>query len=263
MTRLVRQMIPSADRFLLAGFQVQTPMSSEPVALKQIAYNVTRRILGVPVSYTAQLDRLAIPIAVFPDLNNYFDGFRARGVESFVTDMASVTETSGEGNLHAEVELRTDRLFDFAMSADLTGWNEQAIEAVTDPALFTPQPDIPALMDRLSGLSFGGLSLEVTDRNIVGAMLDTMAKKNSLDADTYAAQLKAALPFFLGALQNPDLQASAAEALGRFLDGGHRLTLAAEPASVVPVPVLIETGMTTPLALFDQIGFRITAEPVN
>ncbi len=263
MALLVQRMIPSADRFLLASLLVQTPMSADPVALKEAAYNVTRRILGVPVSYTARLDKLAIPVAVIPDPQNRFEWIRARGVESFVTDMAGVTETSDEGNLHAEVELRTDRLFEFAMSADLAGWNETAIQAITDPALYTAQPDLSALMDRLSGLLFGGFSLAVTDRNLVAAVMDIVAKDNGLDRATYTAQLKAALPFFLGALQNPDLQASAADALGKFLDGGHTLTLAAEPVAPVPVPALIETGMARPFALFDLVGFRITAEPVN
>ena len=116
-----------------------------------------------------------------------------------------------------------------------------------------------AMLGLMQQLTFHGAQISFADDSLTGKVLEFVAGSQGVSVGDLKNQAKAVLPFVLAQLNNPDLTASATQAVSAFLDDPQILRIRAEPANPVPFALIAAEAMSAPQGLTKTLGVRVTA----
>jgi hypothetical protein len=119
--------------------------------------------------------------------------------------------------------------------------------------------DAQANAAAMNEMTVRNLTLRYEDQSLAGRILDAMAKQQGVTREQYAQQLGAALPFFLGALNNPTFQQEVASAVGAFLNDPKSLTIRVAPANPVSGAQMMQIMQTAPQTLPETLNVTVEA----
>ncbi|WP_417684046.1 hypothetical protein [Roseibium sp.] len=121
------------------------------------------------------------------------------------------------------------------------------------------QDDPESALALLQGVTVEAISIRLDNDSLVERVLDMQAKEAGTDRAGIVAQIEGGLPFMLAILQNPEFQTKVSTSLTSFLRDPKSLSIAASPASPVPVAQIMGTVMLAPQTLPQVLGIAISA----
>lgn len=116
-----------------------------------------------------------------------------------------------------------------------------------------------AALGLMQQLIFHSAEISFTDDSLTNKVLELVAQMQGMKKADIATMAKAAVPFALAQLGNPDFTAQTSQALAKFLDDPQTLRIRAAPAEARPFALLMAEAMSTPLVLIDTLNIRVTA----
>jgi hypothetical protein len=120
--------------------------------------------------------------------------------------------------------------------------------------------DPQSAQNALALLSFNAASVVFNDNSIVDRALEATASQQGKSADQLKQEVLGALPFLMGALNNPDFVDEVAEAVSKLLSEGGTITATASPEQPVSVMQVIAGGATAPGTLVDLLEVEVVAD---
>lgn len=116
-----------------------------------------------------------------------------------------------------------------------------------------------AMLSLVQQLTFGGFSLRFDDESFTGRMLNQIADRQGKEPEQLIEETRSSIQSGLAPSVGSEFAASAAEAVGDFLDTPQNIEIAAKPATPVPFMMLGAAFMGAPQALITQLGLTIKA----
>jgi len=114
-------------------------------------------------------------------------------------------------------------------------------------------------MALLQTVTVGKARVRLDDASLTGRILDQEAQKAGVETPQFVAGITGMLPLMLGALQNKELEAQAAQAVTEFLNTPGSLELNAAPAAPVPLAQIMGTAMLAPQMIPQILSVGIIA----
>ncbi len=116
-----------------------------------------------------------------------------------------------------------------------------------------------AMLGLLQQLTFNSAEISFDDAGITKRGLSYAGKTQGVSGDQMAMMVKGMAPLMLAQLNIPTLQNSLSAAINTFIDNPKNLTISAEPANPIPLPMIIGTAQAAPNTLPDMLGVTVTA----
>jgi hypothetical protein len=203
------------------------------------------------------------------------DAIQQLGYETLTGDIkldAAWDATAGTINMQ-EYSLSLDEVGRLSMSMEISGYTLEFIKAMQQAqasAAANPDPQAAqqalgfAMLGMLQQLSFNSASVRFEDASVTERALAFAGKQQGVSGDQMRMALKGMLPLMLGRIGIPELQKQIAAAASVYLDNPENITITAQPASPVAVPVLMGAGMGNPKSLVDLLNVQVSAnKPVE
>ncbi|MDW5317826.1 hypothetical protein [Rhizobium sp. PL01] len=187
---------------------------------------------------------------------------------------------AGEMTMKGSWELATGNVsleeyaFDFAnvgrlaLSLDISGYTLDFMKSVQEAmkaAEANPNKEEAnqamglSMMGLIQQLTFNNASIRFDDATITKRVLDYIGSQQGMSGDQLAQSLKGMVPLMMAQLNVPELQNQVSTAVNSYLDAPKSLTIAAEPASPVPFPMIIGAAMGAPNTVPSVLGVKVTA----
>ena len=112
----------------------------------------------------------------------------------------------------------------------------------------------------LAFLTFNAASIVFDDDSLLDRAVAAAAEQQGKAPEQLKQEVVGALPFLLGALNNPDFVAEVGNVVAKLLDEGGTLKATAKPGAPVSIMQVIAGGATAPGALIDLLEIEVTAE---
>lgn len=116
-----------------------------------------------------------------------------------------------------------------------------------------------AMLGLLQRLTFNSAQIRFEDDGITKRALDYSGKQQGTSGEQMAQMLKAMTPLVLAQYNIPELQNMLSSAVNTFLDKPGSLTVDAEPANPVPLPMIMGAAMGAPNTLPNVLGVKVSA----
>ncbi len=116
-----------------------------------------------------------------------------------------------------------------------------------------------AMLGLMQRLTFNSAQIRFDDAGITKRALDYAGKQQNTTGDQMAQMLKAMTPIVLAQYNIPELQNMLSQAVNTFLDKPQSLTVDAEPANPVPLPMIMGAAMGAPNTLPKVLGLKVSA----
>ena len=112
------------------------------------------------------------------------------------------------------------------------------------------------MLGLLAQLSFGGFEISYRDDGMADNLLEYYASENGQTKDQLVQQTVGVLPFILGRLQSPELQAQVQEAVTSFLNDPKSIRLSLKPDAPLPLPAIMGAA-ASPSALTEALNAQV------
>ncbi|MDE1159112.1 MAG: hypothetical protein PW791_12750 [Neorhizobium sp.] len=116
-----------------------------------------------------------------------------------------------------------------------------------------------AMLGLMQRLTFNSAQIRFDDAGITKRALDYAGKQQNTTGDQMAQMVKAMTPIVLAQYNVPELQNMLSQAVNTFLDKPQNLTVDAEPANPVPLPMIMGAAMGAPNTLPKVLGLKVSA----
>ena len=230
-----------------AGIAIIPEGKTEPVTIGRIAMETRTIVDNVPQDSIGTMTGLNVPAS-------YFEGNGPVSLQALGYDQA-VFDASWDGARDPSTQVLTLRDLSFGMrdggTITLTG--------ILGNVPATRMEDPQLAMAAFSQLTVHSLSLSYEDASLARRLIDGAAERQGISSEQYVAQLSAALPFFLTAVQNPGFQAEIADAVAAFLENPVSLTIELAPETPVSGAEIMGLAGTAPQTLPDRLKATISS----
>jgi hypothetical protein len=169
-------------------------------------------------------------------------------IEEYAFDFANI------GRLNMAFSLSGYTL-DFVRSANETA---RAMEANPNKEEAAQAANL-AMLGLMQRLTFNSAMIRFEDAGITEKALDVAGKQQNTTGDQMAQMIKAMTPMILAQYNIPELQNMLSEAVNTYLDKPGSLTVTAQPAKAVPLPMIMGAAMGAPNTLPQVLGVKVTA----
>lgn len=116
-----------------------------------------------------------------------------------------------------------------------------------------------ALMGMVQQLTLISSNIEFEDQSVTEKMLEYFGAQQGLSGEQTAQMAKGFLPFLLGRMGIPDLEAQIMAAASTYLDDPQNLTVSAEPEAPLSFGEIMGAAMSDPKSIVDLINLDIQA----
>jgi len=173
----------------------------------------------------------------------------------------------------SEYSLTLDDVGSLFLSLQISGYTLELVEAMQQAQkAAADNPDKKAaeqalglsMLGLMQQLSFNSATVRFEDASVTERALTFAGKQQGVSGDQMRMALKGMLPLMLGRIGIPELQKQIAAAASVYLDNPQDITITANPASPVALPVIMGAGMGDPKSLVGLLNVQISAnQPVE
>ncbi|OBZ96199.1 membrane protein [Pararhizobium polonicum] len=238
-------------------------------SMEESAANLTKQESDAGFDFDATLS------GIKADLSNVEDAKSKDAIEKL-----GLTTLSGEMTMKGSWEVASGNValeeyaFDFtnvgrlALSLDFSGYTLEFMKSVQEAmkaAETNPNKEEAnqamglSMMGLIQQLTFNSASLRFDDATITKRVLDYIGAQQGVTGDQLAQSLKGMVPLMMAQLNVPELQNQVSTAVNSYLDAPKSLTISAEPASPVPLPMILGAAMGAPNTIPSVLGVKVTA----
>lgn len=116
-----------------------------------------------------------------------------------------------------------------------------------------------AMLGLLQQLSFNSAQILFSDDGITKRSLNYAGKSQNVSGEQMAMMIKGMVPLLMAQANLPTLQNSVSSAVNAYLDNPQNISITAEPANPVPLPMIIGAAQAAPNSLPDMLGISVSA----
>jgi hypothetical protein len=228
--------------------ELAAEQSDEPgkVTVDRIFVEVGEYNEGVPLSSSGSVEGLTIPPEAFAKAEM---GPEVLGYQQLVIDAS----WNGSRDPAAKTLSIEDATLSIADAGDIS---------ISAEIGNFPAPNAlrgPDGSDLAGKITIQSLTVRYEDDSLTNRVLDMMAKQQGITGAEYAAQMAAALPFMLAALNNPAFQEQVTAALGAFLQNPQSITVEMLPDPPISGGELFNAAFREPQTLLDRLKPTVSA----
>lgn len=219
------------------------------------------------MDFTAVVEEFTVDLSLAEDSEQY-PIIQALGYETlsgYIESEGSWNQTSGRLELTRN-EISIVDAGTIGFTVDLGGYTPAFIAALRElqqQMAANPDGDTSAqgfaVLGLMQQLIFHSAEIAFTDDSLTNKVLELVAQMQGMGKADIANMAKAAVPFALAQLGNPDFTTQTTQAVSKFLDDPQALRIRAAPAEPRPFALLMAEGMSTPQALINTLNVRVTA----
>lgn len=168
----------------------------------------------------------------------------------------------------SEYSLTLDDVGSLSLSMQVSGYTRELVEAMQQAQkAAADNPDKKAaeqalglsMLGLMQQLSFNSAAIRFEDASVTERALAFAGKQQGVSGDQMRMALKGMLPLMLGQIGIPELQRQIAAAANVYLDNPQNITITANPATPVALPMIMGAGMGDPKSLVDLLNVQISA----
>ena len=188
------------------------------------------------------------------------DTLRAIGgpkLKAVISDTSTWRDTDGRTTFATAVDIGEVGKLSFNLG--LTGMTADVLREVSKVGAGGSKRGLDTLSAFGQLLKLDAFSVRFDDASYTRKALDEGAKKANQTRAQYVAQLKAAAPMLLAALQDPKLSQQAAAAVSTYLDNPKSLEISLKPPKGVTLLDLGLAAMTAPQTIARRLNVQVTA----
>ncbi len=230
-----------------AGIAAIPEGKTEPITVSRIVMETRSIVDNVPQDSAGSMTELTIPAS-------YFEGGGAVTAAALGYDKV-VVDAQWDGAR----DPATQELALRSLSLGMRDGGTLLLSGILGNVPATRVNGTQQAMEMFSQLSVHELRLRYEDYSLARRLIDAAAARQGVPSEQYAAQISAALPFFLTAIQNPGFQAEVANAVGDFLQNPVSLELRLAPETPVSGAEIMGLAGTAPQTLPDRLRATITS----
>ena len=212
-----------------------------------------------PFAITIDKGLLGAQVGVDTD-SGTVDTLRAIGgakVKAEISGTSTWRDTDGRTTFATAVDIGDVGKLSFNIG--LTGMTSDMLREVGKLGAGGSQSGLAALSAFGQSLKLDAFAVRFDDASYTLKAIDEGAKKANQTRAQYVAQLKAAAPMLLAALQDPKLSQQAAAAVSAYLDNPKSLEIGLKPPKGVTFLDLGLAAMTAPQTIARRLNVQVTA----
>ncbi|MEA3535315.1 hypothetical protein [Rhizobium sp. CC-YZS058] len=161
-----------------------------------------------------------------------------------------------------------DKIGKLAFAFDMSGYTMPVVRQMQDAAKAAEANPNKEEANQALGLSMLGLMQQLNftsaeirfeDKSITKRLLSYFGAEQGMSGEQFGQSIKGLVPIMMAQLNMPDLQNQVTAAVNAFIDDPKALTIRAEPAKPVPLPMIVGAGMGAPATLPSVLGVTVKA----
>ncbi|MEM9732979.1 MAG: hypothetical protein AAF903_05760 [Pseudomonadota bacterium] len=186
-------------------------------------------------------------------------------IEGSMTTTSSYNPKTGVTDLTNTV-IDVKDMFAFAMDYKISGYTLEVAQQLQELSFKAeasgsdPTAQFMQMMPLLSQLKVDSMSLSLTDKSLVGKLLDMQAQQMGTSGEQLAAGAPMMLGMGMAGLGMPGLTEMVTSAVGKFLQQKGTLTASVIPANPVSVSDIMMASQTDPKKLPQMMNLQVTAD---
>lgn len=238
-------------------------------SIRESEANLTREDDDSGVSFDAKVDGVSADLSLVedPKTREAIESLGLTTLTGKLTMQGNWEMEPGTVNLE-EYALAFDNVGRLNMSLSFSGYTLAFLKSVQETAKAAeanPNKEAAqqaaglAMLGLMQQLTFNSASLSFEDSGITNRGLAFAGKTQGVSSEQMAMMVKGMAPLMLAQLNVPTLQNSLSTAINTFIDNPRNITITAEPANPVPLPMIIGTAQAAPNTLPDMLGVTVTA----
>lgn len=239
------------------------------VAIRESKATTERSDDSSSLSFGVSVDGVKI------DLSTIDDPSAKETIESLgLTKIDGTITMEGEWEIGPGTIDITEYAFDFAnigrldLAVSLSGYTPSFLKSLKETtAAMEANPNKEAaqqaaglaMLGLLQQLSFNSAQIFFSDDGITKRSLNYAGKSQNVSGEQMAMMIKGMVPLVMAQANLPTLQNSVSSAVNAFLDNPKNISISAEPANPVPLPMIIGAAQAAPNSLPDMLGVSVSA----
>ncbi|MCO5730714.1 hypothetical protein [Rhizobium sp. SSA_523] len=246
-----------------------TVNGKQVLGIRESEANLTREDDDSGVSFDAKVDGVSADLSLVedPKTREAIESLGLTTLTGKLTMQGNWEMEPGTVNLE-EYALAFDNVGRLNMSLSFSGYTLAFLKSVQETAKAAeanPNKEAAqqaaglAMLGLMQQLTFNSASLSFEDSGITNRGLAFAGKTQGVSSEQMAMMVKGMAPLMLAQLNVPTLQNSLSTAINTFIDNPRNITITAEPANPVPLPMIIGTAQAAPNTLPDMLGVTVTA----
>ena len=215
---------------------------------------------------TGQIDTIRIDLKALPNPQavQMANAFGYEEIDLSVTADGSYNPTTGRASVDT-MDMRLKDMFDASFSYVLQGYTGEVVQALQEAQAAVARGMNQAeaygpLMGTLANLKLERLGLSLTDRSLLGKVLDFQAAQMGTTGEQLAQGVPMMIGLGMAQLNMPDFTDMVSRAVGTFLRDKGTLSIEAAPPEPVSVIGLVATGQADPKRVPLMLNLRVSAQ---
>ena len=206
------------------------------------------------------IDLKAIPNPQLTQMANLFGYERVTG--SMVGE-GSYDLSSGRAAVD-QLSVKLKDMFDVNIDYALQGYTQEVAQAMQEAQAamakgMSPMEAFGPVMDKVSQVKLERLGLSLTDRSLLGKVLDFQAQQMGTTGEQLAQGAPMMLGMGMAQLNMPEFTEMVTNAVGKFLRDKGTLSVEAVPAEPVPVVSVVAAGQADPTKVPQLLNLQVQA----